>query len=113
MWRKEGAKIDLALPVNGFAKAAEGNGRHAAAEARAEKRVNPMKLKKLETRRKEMEEKVARLEGEIAAEEAALGNFVSVEDTLRRSAELDGKRRELAGAMAEWESVSERLEAVE
>ncbi len=112
LWRKEGAKLDLALPVNGYAKAAEGNGRPAA-EARAEKRVNPMKLKKLETRRKEMEEKVARLEGEIAAEEAALGNFVSVEDTLRRSAELDGKRRELAGAMAEWESVSERLEAVE
>src|SRR5579864_8154486 len=47
------------------------------------KRVNPMKMKKLQERLREVEQKVAELESEIAQHEAALADFRSVEETMR------------------------------
>jgi ATP-binding cassette subfamily F protein 3 len=75
VWRKEGKQIDLSLPVNG----------HPAANRQlpipnpqqAAKRLNPMKLKKLQDRARELETQIAALEADIASDEASLANFVS------------------------------------
>jgi len=54
---------------------------------------------------------VTKLEAEIADYEAALGNFVSVEETQRVSGLLDARRRDLASLLAEWEEVAQTIEA--
>jgi len=76
-----------------------------------EKRLNPIKLRQAQERRRAIEEKVTRLEAEIADYEASLGNFVSVEETKRTSEMLDARRSDLNTLMAEWEEVSQLLEA--
>ena len=54
---------------------------------------------------------MSRLEAEIADYEAALGNFVSVEETSRVSALLGRRRADLLALMAEWEDVAQNIEA--
>jgi hypothetical protein len=51
------------------------------------------------------------METEIAEHEAALGNFVSVEETQRLTDLLDARRNDLAAIMAEWEEVANTIEA--
>ncbi|PWU02800.1 MAG: ABC transporter ATP-binding protein [Terriglobia bacterium] len=76
-----------------------------------EKRVNPIKLRRMQERRTEIEQEIARLESEIAGYEAALANFVSADET-RRTAELaDTRRTQLTALLSEWEKVAEELEA--
>jgi ATP-binding cassette subfamily F protein 3 len=114
LWRKEGGHVDLTLP--GFAPAVNGHAQTAPAPAEpapsaAAKRLNPIKLRKMRDRCGEIEREIARAESEIAGFEAALGNFVSTEETVRVSNLLDQRRRELSGLLAEWETVSETIEA--
>ena len=85
-----------------------GNGK--SAEAPAKKRINPIKLRQMESRQREIEEEVTRLEAAIGQCENALAHFVSVEETARQSAELQRSRAELAKLMSEWEEVSQALE---
>jgi ATP-binding cassette, subfamily F, member 3 len=82
-----------------------------AAPKAPEKRVNPLKLKKMEERRKAIEQEVARLEAEIAECETNLGNFVSVEETKRTADLLEARRADLIARMAEWEEVAQSIEA--
>ena len=109
IWRKEGKQIDLTLPTNG----------HAAANPQPPipnpeppaKRVNPMKLKKRQDRAKELESQIAALEAEIASDEESLANFVSAEETMRVSTQLEKRRAALSTLLAEWEDGVESQEA--
>jgi ATP-binding cassette, subfamily F, member 3 len=110
LWRKEGrgptpdAGIELEKPVSSSVAPA-------AASKPAEKRVNPIKLQRMHERREAIEEQVTRLEAEIAEYEAALANFVSVEETRHTSELLESRRSDLKKLMVEWEEVAHLLEA--
>lgn len=112
LWRKEGAHLDLSLSANGKRPREEPVAVAPAPAVKPEKRVNPMKLKKMESRRQELENGIAKTEQEIAASEESLGHFVSVEETLRLTREVEEKRAELARLMQDWEEVSQKLEAM-
>ncbi len=79
--------------------------------AKNQQRLNPMKLQKLKDRQKEIEEAMAALESQIAANERELGNFRSIEETARRSAELDQSRAKVEKLMAEWEQLGASIES--
>jgi hypothetical protein len=51
------------------------------------------------------------VESEIADCEVALGNFVSVEETLRVTGLLEAGKARLQTLMAEWEQVAEAIDA--
>ncbi|HTW64342.1 MAG TPA: ABC-F family ATP-binding cassette domain-containing protein [Bryobacteraceae bacterium] len=106
LWRKDGKNIDLNLWMNGHAAAAP---EATAPNPKHEKRVNPMKQKKRENRARELESQIATLEAEIAGDEESLGNFVSVEETLRVSAQLEKRRAALNELLAEWEQASQEV----
>jgi ATP-binding cassette subfamily F protein 3 len=76
-----------------------------------ERRLNPIKLRQMEQRRREIEEDVSRLEAEIQDHEQALGNFVNVEETQRISGLLEARREQLKELMQEWEDVAQAIEA--
>jgi ATP-binding cassette subfamily F protein 3 len=80
-------------------------------ERASEKRLNPIKLRQMKERQESIEEEVAKVEAEIAAHEAALANFVSVEETRRLSELVETRRSELESLLAEWEDVAQALEA--
>jgi uncharacterized protein YlxW (UPF0749 family) len=66
-----------------------------------------MKLKKLQERVRELETQIATLEAEIASDEESLANFVSAEETMRLSAQLEKRRAALSALLAEWEETSQ------
>ncbi|HLI83072.1 MAG TPA: ABC-F family ATP-binding cassette domain-containing protein [Bryobacteraceae bacterium] len=109
LWRKAGGSQ---APAAGSL-----NGRPAAQSAPAaskapEKRVNPLKLRKMEEQRKALEQEVARLESEIAGYETQLSNFISAEESQRTAELLEARRADLSARMAEWEKVAESIEAM-
>jgi ATP-binding cassette, subfamily F, member 3 len=108
LWRKQGGGVALAADI-GLEQAAEIVAE--AAPKAPDKRLNPIKLRQIKDRQDAIEQEVARLEGDIADCEAALANFVSIEET-RRQTELMGERRsKLAALLAEWEDVAQLLAA--
>ncbi len=110
LWRKGGGEVDLNLSL-AQAPAVNGHGAKTEPPAAAVKRVNPIKLRKMQDRCKELEAEVAHLETRIAADEAELANFVSTEETVRVSNRLEQHRAELAAMLAEWERLSQALES--
>jgi ATP-binding cassette subfamily F protein 3 len=76
-----------------------------------EKRVNPIKLRQMQDRRSELEAEVSRSEAEITDLEAALSNFISVEETVRQNDLLTARRARLEKLLAEWEEVVQAIEA--
>ena len=62
-------------------------------------------------RRKAIEDEVAKLEVEIADYEAALGSFVSMEETRRVTELLNARRADLEALLGEWEEVAQSIEA--
>jgi ATP-binding cassette subfamily F protein 3 len=107
LWRKEGKVVDLTLPGSQPATSHQ----QPAAPAASGKRLNPIKLKKMQDRCQQLEQQIERVESEIAGYEAELANFVSAEDTVRVSNLLEKSRAELAKHLAEWEQVSELVES--
>jgi ATP-binding cassette, subfamily F, member 3 len=107
LWRKQGGPEALAQASQ--PPAAPPPAPAAAPEPR--KRVNPIKLKKLQERLREVEREVAAIESEIAQQEAALADFHSVEETVRVSATAAQRRKDLEARVAEWEQLSAELEA--
>jgi len=75
------------------------------------KRVNPMRLKKIQNRLREVEQQVAGLESEIQQLDAALADFKSVEETMRLGEHSMARRKELESRVTEWEALSAELEA--
>ena len=76
----------------------------------SKKRVNPMKLKKLQERLRAVEQEVSSLESEIAQHDAALADFKSMEETVRISEVVAERRKQLEARVAEWERASAELE---
>ncbi len=132
MWRKqggaeklqEGVAASVERPESGNGHAGSGGhvGTGALARPAAEqaapsngekhaKRLNPIKRKQMEERAAELEEQISALERKIAECEASLQNFVSAEETMRVTRELDHHRSELQERVAEWEQVGQELEA--
>jgi ATP-binding cassette subfamily F protein 3 len=112
LWRKQG-QAGAAAGFEGVSEAGEEAPEPLAAEpgARAERRLNPIKLRQMRERQDSIEIEIAKLEAEIAECEAALSNFVSVEETVRVSGVLEERRADLKALMAEWEEVSHSIEA--
>jgi len=110
LWRKEGRPLDLTLPTNGRTASSPAPV-PVPAPAQPAKRVNPIKLKQMRERCQELEQQIAETESEIAACEKELANFVNPEQTLRVTRLLDQHRATLTGLMAEWEQVSQAVEA--
>jgi ATP-binding cassette subfamily F protein 3 len=108
LWRKEGKQIDLTLPG---VSAPAPNHLPPTPHLPAAKRLNPLKLKQMQERCRELEREIADMETEIAGYETELANFVSPEETVRVSSLLDDRRAELSELLAEWEQVSHVVES--
>ena len=104
IWRKEGKHIDLTLPTNGHGNSPVTQATNHQPPA---KRLNPMKLKKLQERTRELEAQIAALEAEIASDEESLANFVSAEETMRLSTQVEKRRAALSALLSEWEAISQ------
>jgi ATP-binding cassette subfamily F protein 3 len=76
-----------------------------------DRRLNPIKLRHMRERRKAIEDEVTKLEVEIADYEAALGSFVSMEETRRVTELLNARRADLEALLGEWEEVAQSIEA--
>ncbi len=111
VWRKAGGPAELAAAqTKAVAAAAE-----PVVEAKLDeqkKRVNPMKLKQIETQAAQAEQDVARLEAEVAEYERQLGDFKSVEETKRVSEALDAAREQLNSRLTQWEEFTATLESM-
>jgi len=107
MWRKDGKVLDLTLPGT----PAPATSHQPATASQGAKRLNPLKLKKMQDRCQELEQRIERTEAEIAGYEAELANFVSTEETLRATNLLEQRRSELSKLLAEWEQVSQLVES--
>ncbi|HZQ54568.1 MAG TPA: ABC-F family ATP-binding cassette domain-containing protein [Bryobacteraceae bacterium] len=77
----------------------------------AEKRINPIKLKQMQDHAKQLEEQITRLETQIQQSEMALSDFVSAQEAARLSNLLEWQRGELDRILAEWEGVTQEIEA--
>jgi ATP-binding cassette subfamily F protein 3 len=119
LWRKEGGSDALAAataaaslpeiaPVVAAVNGASANG----AEKDKARRVNPIKLKQMQERLTAVEAEMPQLETAIAETEAALGNYVSAEETARLSKVLEGLREMHVSLTSEWEELMLQLEEV-
>ena len=103
-WRKSGQGALAVSAQPGAAPEPE-------AAAKSDKRLNPMKVRRMKERLGSIEEEVGQLEAGIADCESALANFVSAEETRRIAELLEASRAELAALMGEWEEISHSIEA--
>ena len=105
LWRKQGGPAAAEIRI-----ASEEPGPLPVASGQPKKRVNPMKLKQMQDRLREVEQQVAALESEIRQHEAALADFKSSEETVRLTGIVAARRTELEARVAEWEELSATLE---
>jgi ATP-binding cassette, subfamily F, member 3 len=125
LWRKQGGSAKQNETIRQHLKALEpapvapANGNHVSAATALEagggaakgKRLNPIKRKKVEDRIRELEAEISHAEDAIAEYETALQNFVSAEESQRQSDRLDQQKAAHAAALAEWEELSQSLQA--
>jgi ATP-binding cassette, subfamily F, member 3 len=81
------------------------------AKPAAAKRINPIKLKQMQDRAKQLEEQITQLETQIQQSEMVLSDFVSADEATRVSNLLESQRDELDRILAEWEGVTQEIEA--
>jgi ATP-binding cassette subfamily F protein 3 len=106
LWRKQGKPLALDLP----AVSMNGHQSAPAAQPGNAKRINPLKVRQMQDRCKEIEGQISAAEAEIAGYESSLANFVSSGETLRLSGLIEKRRKDLTALLAEWERVSQELE---
>jgi ATP-binding cassette subfamily F protein 3 len=107
LWRKSGGADAIGAADSQAVAGAPGT---MTTPAKPAQRLNPIKLRQMKDRRSEIEVDVARLEAQIAEAEAALGNFVSVEETARLTELVAGRQAGLAALLKEWEQVAQIIE---
>jgi ATP-binding cassette subfamily F protein 3 len=114
-WRKEGGAAALQQAVSSSPERAQPTNGNAQAGAEPEdassKRLNPIKRKQMENRVQDLEGEINRLEDAIAECEAALQTFVNAEETQRVTQELARQRAQLQDRLAEWEELGQALES--
>jgi len=74
------------------------------------KKLNPILIRKMQRRREELEEEIARCEAEISAYELELANFKSAQESIRVAALADERRIHLKQIMKDWEELETTLE---
>jgi ATP-binding cassette subfamily F protein 3 len=113
-WRKEGGAAALQQAVSSSPARippANGNARTGPVpEDASSRRLNPIRRKQMENRVQELEGEINRLEDAIAECEAALQTFVNAEETQRVTQELGARRAELQNRLAEWEELGQALQ---
>jgi ATP-binding cassette subfamily F protein 3 len=117
VWQKEhGARHALAAEAASTEEATEvaparGDGEGQASKSeKHRKRLNPIRVREMTTRRGELEEAIARCEAEIAGHELELSNFKNAEESIRLVKQVDQSRVQLAEMIEEWEQISQTLE---
>lgn len=124
LWRKQNGAQAMEESLRASMSAASTSASAVAAEQTPEpgseafsepqkKRVNPMKRKQMTERLAKVEAEVSRTEAVIAESEQSLSNYVSAEETQRVSSLLEEKRRTLEALESEWAELSEALEGTE
>jgi ATP-binding cassette subfamily F protein 3 len=112
LWRKQGGPehtptLDDVLvripPAEPITLAARG--------ASAAKRINPIKLQRMQEQAKQLEGRIAELEAEVQTAELRLSDFAGPDEALRVSSLLESQRTALAQAMEQWEEVTQQIEA--
>ena len=73
--------------------------------------TNPEKLKQMQEQARTLEERISQLEASIQRAETKLSEFVSADESVRLSKELELNRNELETTMAQWEQVTQEIEA--
>jgi ATP-binding cassette subfamily F protein 3 len=120
LWRKEGRQAPAAEPETKSAPAPAPAVKPVAVKASqapqpakpsVDRRLNPIKLRHMKQRRREIEDEVTRLEVEIADYEQALASFRNVDETVRVNELLSARRGDLQHLLAEWEEVAQTIEA--
>jgi ATP-binding cassette, subfamily F, member 3 len=89
--------------VNGVPKAETSSGSK-------QRRLNPIKMRQMKQRVREIEEEITKLEAGIAECEHSLQSFVSAEETARVTQLLETRRADLESLMQEWEEASALIE---
>ena len=111
-WRKEReAETVLAAAPAGKGPTLSDVPLPGAAEEKKNKRINPIRLKQMESRLAELEEEIARTETDISDCERALTVFVSADETQRQTRLLEERKSLLYKLMEEWEELSLAIEA--
>jgi ATP-binding cassette subfamily F protein 3 len=120
LWRKQGGSTKQNEVIRQQLRAVEpvpeapSNGNHSApadtAPAAKAKRLNPIKRKKIEDRIQELEAEINRAETAIAKSETAMRDFVSADESLRQSQELERQKATHAALLREWEDLSQSLQ---
>ncbi|HEX8984418.1 MAG TPA: ABC-F family ATP-binding cassette domain-containing protein, partial [Bryobacteraceae bacterium] len=108
-WRKAGQPGAPVAPEPAPGETAVQAAPNGADHARG-RRLNPIKLQRLREQAESLEQRVVKLEAQIAAYEAELSDFRSPEESARVMALLDGRRTELEKSVQEWEAVSTEIE---
>ena len=113
-WRKEGGAAKLQESVEaGAAPVQPTNGNKAnepePADAKS-KRLNPIKRKQMEDRVRELEGEISRTESAISDCETGLQTFISAEETARLTQQLELHRSTLKNLLAEWEELAQTLQ---
>jgi ATP-binding cassette subfamily F protein 3 len=123
LWRKDGggpaapdAEEPRKTPATKMAGAPTALKKVAAPAAAAVKddklrRLNPIKLRQMRERQRAIEDEITRLEVEIADFEQALSNFQSAEMSVEIASLLESRQKDMKNLLAEWEEVSETIEA--
>src|SRR5579862_1152401 len=83
----------------------------AVADDTPKKRLNPLKRKQMEDRVRKLEEDIGETESVIAELETALQHFVSAEESQRQSQDLQREKATHTALLKEWEGLSEELQA--
>ena len=76
-----------------------------------QRRLNPIKLRQMKDRQRGIEDEITRLEVEILDFEQALSNFQSAEHSADIAGMLESRRTDMQNLLAEWEEVSQTIEA--
>ena len=75
------------------------------------KKLNPIRIREMQERRKALEEEISRCEAEIATCEMDLAHFKSAEESIHLVKLMDERRLRLGNMLKEWEQISLTLEA--
>jgi len=87
----------------------DGNYRTPTAEPR---KLNPILIRRMEDRREELEEEIARCEAEIAAAEVDQAHFKSAQESIRLARLIEQRRAQLQTLMHEWEQLAVAMEEI-
>jgi len=80
-------------------------------DADKQRRLNPIKLRQIKERQRAIEDEVTRLEVEIADFEQSLSAFHSAQESIDIAGILESRRQDMKNLLAEWEEVSQTIEA--